>query len=500
MMYDVVIVGSGLGGLVCGSILSKEGYKVCIVEQHYQIGGCLQTFKREGCVFDTGMHYVGSFDKGQLLNQLFTYFNIADKLKVKQLDQNAFDIISIHGEEYPLAQGHDNFIEQLKPFFPTEEKALIKYVDKLKEIRTILYDFINPNDHVLTSVMPDLKYYDINALGYISSLTSNTRLQNVLSGLNSLYSGHPDKSPLYVHAVINNSLIEGAWRFVDGGDQIGFLLASEIEKHGGSIIKKCKVEQFLTNKAGDTIVGLKTSIGESFPAKYYISDINPTSTINMIDTPVIRKGYRLRLNSMELTVSVFSLYIVLKENTFPYMNHNYYHNNPDDVWGMRYYSKIKWPGGYMLYTPATSKSDVYADSVIVMTYMFYEELKKWENTSVGNRGDDYKSFMDEKAELLIAEITKRFPALKNAIKSYYTSSPLTYRDYTGTINGSIYGILKDYQHPLNTIISQRTRLSNLLFTGQNLNLHGVLGVTMTALQTCGHFLGLNYLFNKVNNG
>jgi all-trans-retinol 13,14-reductase len=46
--YDVVIVGSGLGGLVSGYILSKNGYKVIIVEKNHQIGGCLQTFKRNG--------------------------------------------------------------------------------------------------------------------------------------------------------------------------------------------------------------------------------------------------------------------------------------------------------------------------------------------------------------------------------------------------------------------------------------------------------------------
>lgn len=500
MMYDVVIVGSGLGGLLCGSIMSKEGYKVCIVEQHFQIGGCLQTFKRNGCVFDTGMHYVGSFEKGQLLHQLFTYFNIADKLKVKQLDKNAFDVISIYGDEYPFAQGYDNYVEQLKPFFPSEETALRKYVEKLKEIRSSIDVFMNRDSQLPLSDLPSLKYYDINALEYISSLTTNPRLQNVLSGLNSLYSGHPDKSPLYVHAIINNSLIESAWRFVDGGDQIGFLLANEIEKNGGVIIKQCKVEKFLLNDAGDKVVGLKTSIEETFQAKHYISDINPATTIKMLDTPVIRKVYRSRLNSMQQTVSIFSLYIVFKENVFPYMNYNYYHNNPDDVWGMRYYPKEKWPAGYMMYTPATSKSEKYAESMVAMTYMYYDELKQWEDTTVGNRGEDYKALMTEKAELLIAEIAKRFPNIKQAIKAYYTSSPLTYRDYTGTVNGSIYGIQKDYQSPLNTLIPPRTRISNLLFTGQNINLHGVLGVTMAAFQTCGELVGLNYLFKKVQNG
>ena len=51
--YDIVIIGSGLGGLVSGYILSKEGYKVCILEKNHQIGGTLQCFKRDGCGIHT---------------------------------------------------------------------------------------------------------------------------------------------------------------------------------------------------------------------------------------------------------------------------------------------------------------------------------------------------------------------------------------------------------------------------------------------------------------
>ena len=96
------------------------------------------------------------------------------------------------------------------------------------------------------------------------------------------------------------------------------------------------------------------------------------------------------------------------------------------------------------------------------------------------------------------KLEKHFPGLRGKIKAYYTSTPLTYRDYTGTINGSAYGILKDYTNPLSTFISQRTRIPNLFLTGQNIGSHGILGVTIGSLLTCAEFLGLNYLIRKVN--
>ena len=59
MRYDVVIIGSGLGGLVCGSLLAREGKKVLILERQAQPGGCMQSYQRGRLSFDTGLHYIG---------------------------------------------------------------------------------------------------------------------------------------------------------------------------------------------------------------------------------------------------------------------------------------------------------------------------------------------------------------------------------------------------------------------------------------------------------
>ena len=91
--YDIVIVGSGLGGLACATILAKEGYKVCVLEKNKQIGGNLQTYVRDRVIFDSGVHYVGGLDKGQNLYQLFKYLGIMDKLKLRKMDEDVFDAV-----------------------------------------------------------------------------------------------------------------------------------------------------------------------------------------------------------------------------------------------------------------------------------------------------------------------------------------------------------------------------------------------------------------------
>ena len=116
--YDIIIIGSGLGGLECGAILSKEGFNVCVVEKNAQFGGCFQTYQRKGHLLDTGIHYVGSLDEGQVMNQYFRYFGIMDKLKIKRLDDAAFDTIYYKGKTYDYPMGYTQFIETNCRSFP----------------------------------------------------------------------------------------------------------------------------------------------------------------------------------------------------------------------------------------------------------------------------------------------------------------------------------------------------------------------------------------------
>ncbi len=268
---------------------------------------------------------------------------------------------------------------------------------------------------------------------------------------------------------------------------------------GGTIYKNAEVTEFVMDSSDTRIESVKLANGEKIYGKQFISNLHPVRTFEKINSKQIRKAYINRINSIEQTMSVFTLYIVLKKNTFKYFNYNYYHFENRNVWGADVYDSMKWPGGYMLYTPAGSQSDEYADSINVMTYMKYDELKQWENTLVEKRGQDYKELKEKKAEELLDIIEQRFPGLRSKIKTYYTSTPLTYRDYTGTVNGSVYGNIRDCNNPLKTMISPKSRIVNLFLTGQNINMHGVLGVSMGTLITCAHFVGMRYIYDKVYN-
>jgi len=96
--FDIIIIGSGLGGLVCANILAREGLKVLVLEKNQQFGGNLQTFSRDKIIFDTGVHYIGGLLPGQNLHKYFHYLGIADKLKLQRMNPNGYDVVTFDDE------------------------------------------------------------------------------------------------------------------------------------------------------------------------------------------------------------------------------------------------------------------------------------------------------------------------------------------------------------------------------------------------------------------
>ncbi|MEI6456470.1 MAG: NAD(P)-binding protein [bacterium] len=488
--FNVIIIGSGLGGLLCGYILSKEGYSVCILEKQPKAGGNLQTFMRSGCAFDTGVHYIGSLLPGQTLHTYWKYFGLTDKLSLRRMDTKGFDQISILDHDYYLAQGFDQFISRLLEKFPKEERSLSDYINQLQVISRS-FPLYNLENLAAGSKDP---YITAGAFRFFTSVTTDPMLSSVLAGNNFLFAGHPDKTPLHVAALINHSFISSAWRLVGGSRQIADILVKEIRSMGGEIYTSCSAEDISREKE---LFFVKPSKGELLQSEILISNIHPGVTLGMLDPSLVKESFRLRVVNLQNTISSFILNLVLKPGSFPYLNHNVYYYDSPNVWTSETSRGSRWPENYLLYTPAHSADDEFARSVIILTYMDYSEVREWENSAVGERGKKYEAFKHNRSDRLMKLVSARFPSLPQSVVSMEASTPLTYRDYTGTPEGSMYGVQKDFNDPLKTMLVPRTKIRNLFFTGQNVGLHGMLGVTIGAIQTCGDILGLDYLMTKI---
>ncbi len=498
MKKKVVIIGGGLGGLFTGAILSKEGLHVTVLEKNATIGGGLQSFKRFGETFDTGMHVIGGMQTGGNIRKICNYLGILDQVKLMDVDDECTDRLYFaeDHESYTIAKGKRGFVDSLAASFPKERENLERYVEAVFDL-TDHVDLFNlrPSEGAM-SLFSGSSDFLMSANDFIAKYTDNRKLRSVLAYMNPLYGGRAHQTPAYIHAIISTLYINGASRFVDGSHHFADLLAQVITSHGGYVITNEEVGWIeVNNRVVDYV---QTKRGERYQADYYISDIHPCTMLQLMDEKAMPKSYRERLNSIPNSHSAFSLYIKLKENSFPYINYSeYYMTRYDDVWNFSNPEK-PWPLGFLFMTPPNHQQGQYATKVLVTAPMPFEMVKKWEHTVVGHRGEDYEEWKKEKTDALLSQIEDIHPGFTDCIADINASSPLTIRDYYHVKEGSICGFSKDCNHIALSQVPVVTKVSNLFLTGQNNNMHGFCGVPLTAINTCEAILGINHVINKIN--
>ena len=492
--YEVIVIGSGLSGLSIAYILAKNGFKVAVLEKNAQFGGCLQSFKREGVTFETGMHYVGSIEEGQILHKYFNYLSILDDIELSSLNKSCYDIIDFRGERYSYANGHENFVETLSQKFPYNVNDIKEYVKAIHNVTENSPYYSFKNFDTINILDPAHVKTSINE--YISQITKNEALQNVLTGNIPLYAGLKDKTPLYIHALISDFYINSAYRIVGSSDNIAKSLVKSLKNMGVDVFNNSEVKKVICDNKQVTAVELKN--GNHINTKYLISSIHPEYLLKMIDSPLIRRAYRDRICNMEQTVSTFTVFIKFKENTVPYLNSNFFKYRDKTIWDCETYTEESWPKSYLYMHQCSEKDQKFAKGAILFAYMNYADVMQWNGTRIGRRGADYEEFKKIKAEKLLSCLEKDMPGILSNIDNYWTSTPLTYQDYTATKEGSTYGVVRDVSSPIQTTISQRTKIPNLFLTGQNTNSHGVLGVIISSVITASELLGKEFLINQIN--
>lgn len=493
--YDVVIIGAGLGGLECGLILSKHGKRVCVVEKEALIGGCLQTYRREGVSLDTGFHYIGGLDKGQMLNKLFTYMGLMDLPWVK-MDDDCFDEVVICGKSYKIPQGFDNYENRLIEYFPHQKEAIKKYVDLLRKIGENTDKSFEPKD---SDVFYTQSLFAQSAYEYLNETFEDKDLIDVVSGTALKMELNPEKLPLYTFAQICSSFIQSSYRIRGGGMQIAETLRKQIEALGGTVMRKSEVTDVVAEDGKMKSVVINSGATE-IEGDIFISDIHPAATMNLLEnSKLIRNIYRKRINNLENTLGMFTTHVLLKPNIMKYMNRNIYAYTTKDIWHINQKPSDSDVEEILISINPPEAGEDFIRNIDILTPMNWSEVEKWFGTKIGDRGSDYDNMKRVVAQKCIDEAAKHIEGLRDSIQSVYTSTPLTYCDYTGTKEGSAYGIRKDYSQLMFTVLTPKTPVPNMFLTGQSLNLHGILGTSMTSIFTCAEIIGMETIVNDLKD-
>lgn len=444
------------------------------------------------------MHILGGFHPGGSLNRICAYLGILDKLEIRHTDADAMDTI-LYGEDgscYTLPTGKDAFTRYLQQQFPADSEGIKRYMDAMYALSYEVDAFyLRSSEMSLFSHSDD---FFMPADEFIAQYVSDRRLRDLLAYMSPMYGGIAGHTPAYVHALINVLYINGSSQFVDGSQQLADRLAEVIESCGGHVIAGDAVESV---KVVDRVVeSVMTKSKKQYVGDWYISDVHPATLFALTDDGAFPRIYVNRIKEIPNSYSAFSVYIKFKPESYPYVNHPcYFQENYETVWNLGEYTEDSFPQGFMFITPPTHNQGPWANRMIINCVMPFDAVRQWEHTTIGHRGNDYVEWKERLTNKVIAKMDMLKPGFRDAIDVSFASSPLTIRDYYGVKEGSLYGHRCDCKNMLQSQMPIATKVRNLLLTGQNVNLHGICGVPLTAIETAEAIVGRGVILDKINN-
>ena len=463
---DIIIIGSGLGGLEVALMMAKEGRKVLVLERQHQAGGCMQSYRRGRLKLDTGLHYVGGLEEGGQLYDAFACLGLMD-LPWKQMDTDCFEEIHIGGRKFCWPQGKKHFINAMKKYFPNEEKGLDLYGE-------------------LLDCTDELWMQKTNAWEYLAFIISDPLLLQVLSApATCKMELRRETLPLftYVHGIA--TFIESSWRLAGDGNMLVSCLVEQIRTYGGEVLTDKDVVSL--QEEDGRIVRAICADGTSYEAECFVSNAHPAVTCALVgESALMKKVFRRRMALQPNTFGIFTLHLQLRSGSLPYFNHNKLVFAEPDCWDMAV-DKSLAVKGIMISARIPEKGDN-AVNIDILTPMLWEVVEDYEDSKLFHRPKAYKEMKAKVAEQCLALAETAVPGLGNMVLKTWSSTPLTYRDYNLTPEGSAFGFRKDFTNPMMTIVSPKTQIPNLYMTGQSLMLHGLHGVTMTSSYTCREIL------------
>lgn len=459
---DIVVIGSGLGGLQVALTMAKEDRKVLVLERQHRPGGCLQSFARGKMQFNTGAQCVGGLGKGEMMHEPFSFLGLMD-MPWQQMDPDCGAEVHVAGQTFVLPQGQKRIIDALKQYFPEDEQGLDTFGELMQStddtwlLNTNAWDYLNSifNDKMLLQLISALACFRMELCRETLSLFT------------------------FVHMLA--PYMQSCWRLKHATDSLVDKMLRQIKSLGGEVLTGKEV--VLLKEEGSRISEAVCADGSRYAAQWFVSNVHPKITCDMLDDgAVVKKLFGKRLHIRRNTCGMFTVHLQIKSKALAYFNHDKIVVSAPDCWDMAV-DKTLEVKAVIISARVPAKGENVAN-IDIMTPMKWEVVARFDGTKPMHRPKAYKE-LKAKVERRCMQLAETvLPGLASKTLKTWTTSPLTYKDRNNSPEGTAFGMCKSCKEPMKAILSPRTPIANLLLTGQNLMLHGVHGVTMAAAYTC----------------
>ncbi len=505
--YDVIVIGSGAGGLTAALAFARSGKKVMVFEQHYLPGGWCHSFPLNGFSFSPGVHYIGEMEQGGQMRRIYEGLGIANDLPFMELNPDGYDHIQIGNDKFDIPKGKDNFRARLKARFPHEASGIDKYMDTIATISAELMEGAKVRNNYDALRMPwrmrHVIRHAFTPLGsFVDKLVTDPLLRSILTIQAGDHGLGPNRAPLVVHAAVQGHYFGGGFYPKGGARSIPKAYIKALRAHGGNIKVNAPVSKILIEKG--RAIGIRLEDGTEVSADIVVTNADPGITWGkLIERENLNWMMRRRMDNIRWSVSALSLFFAVDMDlrAAGMDSGNYWYSRQASVEDFYTYADRRdltdapqTPGCFLTATtlkdPTKRRDGLH--TLESFSFVHPDTFKKWQATKHGGRPGEYEGFKARLTDRMFETIHEIMPGMRDHVVFETLGTPLTNVHYVAATEGNLYGTEKTLFNlgPFGFPIT--THIKGLYQCGQSTIGHGVAGVTNSGLLAAAEALGCHH--------
>lgn len=487
--FDVIVIGSGMGGMTTAAALSRLDHKVLLLEQAQTIGGLTHTFSRDGFSWDVGLHYCGTFGHDQFAGRILDWLS-GGTIEFRSVG-TVYDTLHFpDGFEVSVGRPAEAYKMELKDRFPENVAEIDTYFEALRSAeeaghmvggeRAMPEPFRSA--HHWWNERKIQRWCSRTTGEVIAELISNPKLAAVLSAQWGTYGGKPKEASFAIHATVMGHYLEGAAYPVGGAAAIARGLVPVIEAAGGSARSGTPVSEILLEEG--RAVGVRTKSGQEFGAPFIVSAIGAGETVKRLLAEEIREQHWAReIATFKPSICHFDLFLGFEGDIARHgatrSNHWFYESwdTNDAIWAAAGGEPI--PMGFVsfpsLKDPTHDPGPTLKHTGDMLLWAEWSSVAEFADGGAAERPDEWAAFKQRVESGMMDFFAEKFPDLARLIVYRELGTPLATASFTSHEKGGIYGVETTPRRMLSDALNARTPVPGLFLSGQDVMSPGIAG-------------------------